>query len=101
MNPQTEIDVPAFHKRLVRESMGPQRLMFPLTKVNAEKTPVMVVGAENDVIFTVEEQESTAKKYNGKCVIIKNQAHNLMIESAWKETADVIDNWIIHDLKLP
>jgi pimeloyl-ACP methyl ester carboxylesterase len=100
LNPKTKIDVPAFHKRLVRESLGPQRLMYPLTKVNAEKTPVLVVGAENDIIFSIAEQESTAKKYNGKCVIIKNQAHNLMMESAWQETADVINAWLVMDLKL-
>lgn len=100
LNQKTEIDVTAFQKRLVRESMGPQRLWFPLTKVNAEKTPALVVGAENDIIFSIEEQESTAKKYNGKCVIVKNQAHNLMIESGWQETADVINDWLVTDLHL-
>ena len=101
LNPKTEIDVPAFHKRLVREAMGLQRLWFPLTKVNAEKTPVLVVGAEKDNIFTVEEQKATAKKYNAPCVIIKNQAHNLMMESAWRETADVVNDWLTCEIKLP
>ena len=101
LNSQTQIDVPAFHKQLTRESIGPLRLMYPLTKVNAEKTPVLVVGAERDNIFTVDEQRSTARKYNARCVIIKNQAHNLMMESAWKETADIIDDWLVNELKLP
>lgn len=100
LNPKTEIDIPAYHKRLVRESMGVQRLWFPLTKVNAERTPVLVVGAENDIIFSVAEQQATAQKYDGKCVIIKNQAHNLMMESAWRETADVIHSWLTQDLKI-
>lgn len=100
LNPKTGIDVPAYQKRLVRESMGIQRLWFPLDRVNAEKTPVLVVGAGNDIIFTVAEQEATAKKYNGKCVIIKDQAHNLMMESAWRETADVIHDWLSQNLNI-
>lgn len=60
-----------------------------------------MVGAEKDNIFTVDEQESTAKKYHAKIVIIKNEAHNLMMEAGWKQTADVIDHWMVHELKLP
>ena len=66
-----------------------------------KRTHQLVVGAENGIIFSMAEQEATAKKYNGKCVIIKNQAHNPMIESAWQETADVIDSWVIHESALP
>jgi pimeloyl-ACP methyl ester carboxylesterase len=102
LNSNTEIDAVAFQRKLVREStrIGIETF-FPFAKINPAKTPVLVVGAEKDNIFTVEEQESTAKKYQAKCVIIKNEAHNLMMESGWKKTADVIDNWITHELKLP
>ena len=95
LNTQTQIDVPAFHKQLTRESIGPLRLMYPLTKVNAEQTPVLVVGAERDNIFTVNEQRSTARKYNAQCVIIKNQAHNLMMEPDHREIARYIHDWLV------
>jgi pimeloyl-ACP methyl ester carboxylesterase len=100
LNPKTEIDVVAFQKRLVGESFGAQRLMFPFTKVNAEKSPVLVIAAENDAFFTLGEERKTAEKYGAKFVIIKGQAHNLMMESAWKETADVVAGWLL-ELNFP
>ena len=100
LNPKTEIDIDTFQKQLVRETANAPALMFPFAKINPMKTPVLVVGAEKDNIFTVDEQESTAKKYNAKCVIMKNESHNLMMESGWKQTADVIDNWITKELEL-
>lgn len=100
LNPETEIDVAAFQKQLVGESFGAQRLMFPFTKVNAEKSPVLVIAAEKDAFFTLEEEKKTAEKYGAKFVIIKGQSHNLMMESAWKETADVVAGWL-RELNLP
>jgi alpha-beta hydrolase superfamily lysophospholipase len=102
LNSKTAIDVIEFQSKLVKEATLPGiETLFSFAKNNPAKTPVLVVGGEKDNIFTVEEQESTAKKYNAKSVIIKNEAHNLMMESGWKQTADVIDNWIAHELKLP
>jgi alpha-beta hydrolase superfamily lysophospholipase len=102
LNSKTGIDAIEFQKKLVREATLPGiEACFPFAKINPAKTPVLVVGAEKDNIFTVEEQESTAKKYNGKSVIIKNEAHNLMMESSWQQTANVIDNWIANELELP
>ena len=100
LNPETEIDVMAFQKQLVRESYGTQRLMFPFKKVNAEKSPVLVIAAEKDAFFTLEEERKTAEKYGAKFVLIKGQAHNLMLESAWKKTADVVEGWL-RELNLP
>lgn len=101
-NANTAIDVVAFQKKLVRETTrSGTDIFFTFAKINPAKTPVLVVGAEKDNIFTVDEQESTARKYQAKSVIIKNEAHNLMMESGWKQTADVIDNWITHELGLP
>ena len=100
LNSNTEIDVVEFQKKLVRESTL-LSLLFPFAKINPVKTPVLVVGAEKDHIFTVDEQESTAKTYGAKSIMIKNEAHNLMVESSWKQTANVIDNWITKELELP
>ena len=100
LNPKTEIDIVEFQKKLIRESTL-LSLFFPFAQVNPVKTSVLVVSAEKDKIFTLKEQEATAKKYDAKNVIIKNEAHNLMMESGWKQTVDAIDNWITHELKLP
>jgi hypothetical protein len=52
-------------------------------------------------VFTINEENATAVKYDAKNIVINGQAHNLMMESAWQQVADVIDNWITDELKLP
>jgi pimeloyl-ACP methyl ester carboxylesterase len=102
LNSKTDIDVLAFHKQLVGETtMLAASLMFPFAKVNPSKSPMLVISGEDDAVFTVEEENVTAEKYGAKNIIIKGQAHNLMMESGWKQVADVIDNWITTELKLP
>ena len=101
LSPQADVDAAAFHKQLVRESMNCMRLMLPLNKVNPNRSPVLVISGEKDVVFTVEEENLTAKKYGARNIVMKGQAHNLMMEPLWKETADAIDQWIVHELKLP
>jgi pimeloyl-ACP methyl ester carboxylesterase len=101
LNPRTEIDTAAFHKQLVRETFNGLRLMFPFAGVNSMKSPVLVIAGEKDVLFTVDEEKRTADKYGAKNIVISGQAHNLMMESAWKEVADLIDKWITCELKLP
>jgi len=53
-----------------------------------------VLGAENDELFTVDEVETTAKRYNAECKIIPGIAHDIMLESKWKEAADTIIQWL-------
>lgn len=100
LNPKTEIDTAAFHKQLVRETLNVFYFMLPFARVNPMKSPVLVIAGENDVIFTVEEEKATADKYGAKNIVIAGQAHNLMMESAWRQVADVIDNWITCELEL-
>lgn len=102
LNPKTEIDIVAFHRQLVNETVELAfSLMFPFARVNPLKTPILVISSEKDRLSKVNEQERTAKKYSTKSIVIKNQPHNLMMESAWKQVADLIDNWIANELKLP
>lgn len=101
LNSSTEIDIVAFHEQLVREMANPFPIFFPFAKVNTNKSPVLVISGEKDTIFTVDEENITAEKYGAKNIVIKEQAHNLMMESGWKQVADVIDNWITNELELP
>lgn len=100
LNPNTSVDVVAFQKQLVSETLQNLSLLTPFAKVNPARTPIFVIGAEKDVIFAVDEEQETAQKYDAKIAIIPDQAHNLMMESAWKQVADLIDGWIINDLGL-
>ena len=101
LNPTTGIDVAAFQKQLVRESINQFSLMIPFAKINPNKSPVLVVAGEKDVLFTLDEEKVTAAKYGAKIIVIGGQAHNLMMESAREQVACVIYNWITHELALP
>lgn len=96
LNETSEIDPISFHQKLGPESlaMGLQT-MFPFAKVNRDTAvPTLVVAAEKDNVFTVAEEKATAQKYNADFILIKDQAHNLMMESAWQSVADQINQWI-------
>jgi len=101
LNPDTRIDRVAFHSQLVRETFNALPLMLPFARQNPIGSPVLVVAGEKDVMFTVAEEKMTAAKYGARITVINRQAHNLMMESAWKQVADVIDRWITCELELP
>jgi pimeloyl-ACP methyl ester carboxylesterase len=58
------------------------------------KTPLLVIGAENDRIFTVAEQQKTARTYNSEATIYPHTAHDMMLEPAWQAVTDQILNWL-------
>ncbi len=100
LSSDTTVDVAKLHKQLVNES---QTLALPtlvpyFAKLNQAKTPVLVIAGDRDAIFTVAEERATAERYEAEFVVFEGQAHNLMIEPAWQQVADTIDDWIT---KLP
>jgi len=64
-------------------------LIFRLPAPKKVKTPVMILGAEKDTIFSVKEIQSTAKAYGTEAVIF-DMAHDMMLEEDWKDVADYI-----------
>lgn len=98
LNPDTGIDVAAFQKRLVRETMNALDLLFPFARVNPDPSPLLVIAGEMDTFFTLAEERKTAGKYGARLVVIDGQAHDLMLESAWKQVADIIDGWITQEV---
>lgn len=58
------------------------------------KTPLLVIGAENDRIFTVAEQRKTARAYNTEVILYPKMAHDMMLEPGWETVADRILNWL-------
>ena len=100
LNSKTTINTVAFHKQLGGETVNMFYILFRFAKINQNLSPVLVIAGEKDIIFTLEEEAITATKYDAKTVVINGQAHNLMLESAWQEVADVVDNWITRELKL-
>jgi len=58
------------------------------------KTPLLVLGAENDRVFTVPEQRKTARDYKTEALLYPDMAHDMMLEPAWRTVADQILSWL-------
>ena len=56
--------------------------------------PVLVVGGEQDGIFTPEEVRRTARAYGSEAVLFAGSGHDLMLDVGWEEAAARIDGWV-------
>lgn len=57
-------------------------------------TPLLVLGAENDRVFTMAEQRRTAHAYKTEAILYPNMAHDMMLERGWQMAADQILSWL-------
>ena len=55
---------------------------------------MLVLGAEKDAVFGVDEVEATARAYNTKAEIFKGMGHDMMLEPGWQAVADRIMGWL-------
>jgi pimeloyl-ACP methyl ester carboxylesterase len=62
--------------------------MFPRYK--NIKTPVLVIGGEIDYLFPPKDVLATARALSARAVIIKDGAHDLMLQEEWVEAASKI-----------
>ncbi|MCB8943149.1 MAG: alpha/beta fold hydrolase [Ardenticatenaceae bacterium] len=69
-------------------------MLLNLPKPQRVQTPLLVLAAANDTVFTVKEEEATAKAYGTTAVIFPNMAHDMMLEPGWQSVADHILNWL-------
>lgn len=68
-------------------------LLLVRPKVSAIKTPMLVIGGENDWTITRSDVEATAKAYGAEMVMFPG-AHDLMLEPGWEAVAQRIDAFI-------
>jgi len=54
------------------------------------RTPVLVVAAERDAVFTLAEQQALAAAWAAELAVIPGAAHDLMLDPAWPLAADQI-----------
>lgn len=69
-------------------------MMFALPRPKRVTTPMLVLGAANDSIFTPKEVEATARAYNAPFEIFPNMGHNMMVDAGWQRVADRILSWL-------
>ena len=58
------------------------------------KTPLLVLGAENDRVFTPAEQHRTARAYKTSAHIYPDMAHDMMLEQRWGSVAEKTLAWL-------
>jgi pimeloyl-ACP methyl ester carboxylesterase len=58
------------------------------------RTPLLVLGAENDRVFTVAEQRKTAQAYKTEAILYPDMAHDMMLEQGWERVANQILKWL-------
>jgi len=88
--------VQAYAKRLQDESyLGfLDMIVLNLPKPGRVKTPVLVLGASRDIIFSPGEVEATARAYKAQPEIFADMAHDMMLEPGWQAVAERILIWI-------
>lgn len=65
-------------------------MIFSLPRPKHVKTPMLVIGAEKDALFTRKEVEATAHAYATQAHIFPGLGHNVMLENGWEAVAEHI-----------
>ena len=90
-------DIARHFARLQPDSFRMQfETLFRLPRPARVKTPMLVLAAANDRVFSVAEQQATASAYGTQAQVFPNMAHNMMLEKNWQNVADTILGWL-HD----
>lgn len=69
-------------------------VLFLLPKPERVRTPLLVLGAEEDGSVTVDEVQVTARAYGTTATIFPGMGHNMMQDVGWLSVAELIDKWL-------
>jgi pimeloyl-ACP methyl ester carboxylesterase len=90
-----EEKIKKYTRRLGKESFrAAMEMIYNLPNPKSVKTPILVLGGENDIIVPPREIKKTAAAFNGDYKIFPNTAHDLMLERNWQTVADFMINWL-------
>jgi pimeloyl-ACP methyl ester carboxylesterase len=85
------------HARLQEESARAMRLDITVLNLPSPKkvtTPLLVLGAECDGVFTPREERTTARAYRTEAEIFPGMGHDMMLEPEWAAVAQRIHTWL-------
>jgi alpha-beta hydrolase superfamily lysophospholipase len=85
-----------YYKKLNDESF---RMFIDLLGLNLAhpkkiKTPLLILGAENDNAIAPDQVHATARAYDTQAEIFPNMAHDMMLEKDWESVAKRILDWL-------
>jgi len=69
-------------------------VILNLPRPGRVKTPMLVIGGEDDGLFRLHEFRATARAYGTTAVIQPGAAHDLMLDPSWQTVADTILAWL-------
>lgn len=73
-------------------------MIWNLPKPQMVKTPLLVLGAENDALIAPAKIEKTARAFGAECKIFPDMAHDMMLEKDWQKVADFMIDWLAEKL---
>ena len=62
-------------------------------------TPLLVLGAERDYIIPTREVARTADAYGAELQILPDLAHDVMLDTRWRQAADALLAWLVRTLE--
>jgi len=92
-----DADVVRYAAQLNEEYVGKivlDMLWLNLPRPNLVTTPLLVLGAEDDIVFTQQEVRATAGAYHTEAEIFPKMAHDMMLEPGWAAVAERIHAWL-------
>ena len=69
-------------------------LWLNLPRPNLVTTPLLILGADDDVCFTQQEVRSTAAAYKTDAEFFPRMSHDMMLDPGWTTVAERIHGWL-------
>lgn len=70
-------------------------MLLPRVKVTDKSNiPTLVVAAEYDTIFSINDNKKTATKFNAEFITISDIAHDVMLDTNHEKVSDAIITWL-------
>ena len=64
-------------------------------------TPVCVLAAGDDALFTPDEVQATAARHGVEATVLPGLPHMLMLEPGWERLAEALRDWIRRSVRAP
>ena len=62
-------------------------------------TPLLVLGAERDCMIPTRDIVRTADAYGAESLILPDLAHDVMLDTGWRQAADALLAWLVRTLE--
>jgi pimeloyl-ACP methyl ester carboxylesterase len=69
-------------------------LLFSRPKWKKVDTEMLILGGEDDFLFSPKQMMGVAERYNSELIMFNGMGHDLMLDHGWENAADAIYNWI-------